>query len=348
MQLKAEQLDKHLANSPLAPVYLISGDEPLLVQEAADSIRGHALQQGFSERELFHADTSFDWNLVLSEANSLSLFARKKLIEIRIPSGKPGEKGTTVLAEYLANPDPDTLMLIISPKLDAAAKRSQWVKLVESCGAMLQLWPVTAQQLPRWIERRLRAANLHASQQAIEILADRVEGNLLAAVQEIEKLKILAPEGEVDGNTMSSVVADSARYNVFTLADRAMAGDAQGACRTLRGLRDEGTEILAILWSLTREVRTLLSVSESHLRGQSIDKALSAAGVWQNRKPLFNAAVRRLNPAALKQMLRLCGAIDRAIKGMRPADPWDDLATLVLMLSGNNSLSKNSLRLALH
>ncbi len=348
MHLKAEQLGKHLSAEGLAPVYLVSGDEPLLTQEAADLIRSHCQQQGYTERELFHAEAGFDWNQILTEANSLSLFASKRLLEIRIPNGKPGDRGSKVLNEYLAQPNPDTLLLIITPKLDASAKRSKWVKQIESAGVLLQIWPVSAAQLPRWIERRLAAAGLHASRQAIAILADRVEGNLLAAVQEIEKLKLLAPAGEVDGSTMSSVVADSARYNIFTLVDKALQGDPQSACRTLRGLRDEGTETTVILWSLAREVRTLLQVAEAHRLGQSIDKALASNGVWDKRKPLFNAAIRRLNPATLKQMLRLAGAIDRAIKGVRSADPWDDLTTLVLMLSGNNSFSRDNLRLTLN
>lgn len=347
MRLKAERLEDHLKREPLAPVYLISGDETLLVQEAADLIRKSAAQQGFSDRELFHTDASFDWNQVLTEANSLSLFAAKKILEIRIPNGKPGDKGSKLLQEYLDNPNPDTLLLIITPKLDGSATRSKWVKMIESVGAFIQVWPVNAAQLPRWIGDRLTRAGIRANSQAIEILADRVEGNLLAAVQEIEKLKLLVPDGEVDGKTMSNVVADSARYDVFTLVDKALAGDAQGASRTLRGLRDEGSEPTVILWSLSREIRTLLTAALAQAQGEHLDWALKNAGVWDKRKPLVKAALRRLPHSTLRQLLRQCGGIDRAIKGMRSADPWDELSTVVLMLCASTPMKPANIRLSL-
>lgn len=347
MRLKAEQLSSHLSQGPLAPVYLISGDEPLLVQEVTDQIRSTAKTQGFTERELLHAEAGFDWNTVLIEANSLSLFSEKKVLEIRIPNGKPGDKGSKALQEYTANPNSDTLVLIITPKLDSSSTRSKWVKAVESIGAFIQLWPITANQLPQWIHQRLQQAGIKANKQAISILAERVEGNLLAAVQEIEKLKLLAPEGEVDIDTMSTIVADSARFSVFSLVDKALEGEAQSACRTLRGLRDEGTEATVILWALTRELRILLKASDAQAAGDHLDWALKNLGVWEKRKPLAKSALRRLPPAQLRQMLKLAGGIDRAIKGMRTACPWDDITTLVLMFCGVQTLHPSNLRQAL-
>ena len=347
MRLKAEQLSSHLSQGPVAPIYLISGDEPLLVQEAVDTIRATAKTQGYTERELLHAEAGFDWNVVLTEANSLSLFSDKKILEIRIPNGKPGEKGSKTLQEYIANPSDDTLILIITPKLDANATRSKWVKSIEGCGVFMQLWPVTDNQLPQWISRRLQQAGIQASRQAVSILAERVEGNLLAAVQEIEKLKLLIPEGELDSNTMSTIVADSARFNVFSLVDKAMQGEAQSACRTLRGLREEGTEPTVILWALTRELRTLLKASDTLAAGDHLDWVLKNLGVWEKRKPLIKNAIRRLSINQLRQMLKLAGGIDRAIKGMRTASPWDDLTTLILMLCGTQTLPPQTLRLAL-
>ena len=347
MRLKAEQLSSHLSQGPVAPIYLISGDEPLLVQEAVDTIRATAKTQGYTERELLHAEAGFDWNVVLTEANSLSLFSDKKILEIRIPNGKPGEKGSKTLQEYIANPSDDTLILIITPKLDANATRSKWVKSIEGCGVFMQLWPVTDNQLPQWISRRLQQAGIQASRQAVSILAERVEGNLLAAVQEIEKLKLLIPEGELDSNTMSTIVADSARFNVFSLVDKAMQGEAQSACRTLRGLREEGTEPTVILWALTRELRTLLKASDALAAGDHLDWVLKNLGVWEKRKPLIKNAIRRLSINQLRQMLKLAGGIDRAIKGMRTASPWDDLTTLILMLCGTQTLPPQTLRLAL-
>ena len=347
MRLKAEQLNSHISQGPVAPIYLISGDEPLLVQEAVDTIRAAAKSQGFSERELLHAEAGFDWNIVLTEANSLSLFSDKKILEIRIPTGKPGDKGSKTLQEYMANPSDDTLILIITPKLDANVTRSKWVKSIEGCGVFMQLWPVTDHQLPQWINRRLQQASIQASSQAVSILAERVEGNLLAAVQEIEKLKLLIPEGELDGDTMSTIVADSARFNVFSLVDKAMQGEAQSACRTLRGLREEGTEATVILWALTRELRTLLKANDALAAGDHLDWVLKNLGIWEKRKPLIKNAIRRLSINQLRQMLKLAGGIDRAIKGMRTASPWDDLTTLVLMLCGTQTLPPQTIRLAL-
>lgn len=347
MRLRTEQLSSHLSQGPLAPVYLVSGDESLLVQEAADTIRASARSQNYTERELLHVEPGFDWNVVLTEANSLSLFSEKKILEIRIPNGKPGDKGSKALQEYAANPSSDTLMLIITPKLESAATRSKWVKAIDSQGVFIQLWPVTPKQLPQWINQRLRHAELHASPQAVNILADRVEGNLLAAAQEIEKLKLLAPEGEIDAETMSTIVADSARFNVFSLVDSALGGEAQNACRILRGLRDEGTEATVILWALTRELRLLIKASDAIEKGDHLDWALKNLGVWEKRKPLVKTAVRRLSPSHLRQMLRLAAGIDQAIKGMRMASPWDDMTTLILMFCGSATLHPHNLRLAL-
>ncbi len=347
MRLRTEQLSEHLSQGPLAPVYLISGDEPLLAQEAADHIRNTARSQGFNERELLHAEPGFDWDTVLTEANSLSLFAEKKIIELRIANGKPGDKGSRVLQEYAANPSPDNLLLIITPKLESTATRSKWVKSIEASGVFIQAWPVPAGQLPGWIGKRLQQAGIQASRQAVDILADRVEGNLLAAVQEIEKLKLLLPQGEVDATTMSTVVADSARFNVFALVDKALEGDAQGASRNLRGLRDEGTDATVILWALARELRTLIKARESLDAGDHMDWVLKNLGVWEKRKRPVKMALKRLPINHLKQMLRLAGGIDRAIKGMRTANPWDDLTTLTLMFCGSPVLQPANLRLAL-
>mgnify|MGYP003700487945 CR=1 FL=1 len=346
MRLRPEQLEQHLAKG-LAPAYLISGDEPLLAQEAADAIRGAARAAGFSERELFHSEAGFDWQQVASEASSLSLFAEKKILEVRIANGKPGDKGAGVIQGFCENPPDDNLLLIITPRLDGNAQRSKWVKAMEKAGALIQVWPVPAGQMPRWIAGRLRQAGIRANDAAVAILADRVEGNLLAAVQEIEKLKLLVPEGEIDADTMSSAVADSARFNVFTLLDKILAGDPQGAARTLRGLHEEGTEPPVVLWALARELRTLLGAQLAAEQGNPLEGALKKQGVWDKRLPLVKGALRRLKPAQLRLLLRQAAAIDRAIKGLRMADPWEELASLVLGFAGSASLGPRSIKLAI-
>ena len=344
MKIRPEQLQSHLSKQ-LLPVYVISGDEPLLAQESTDAVRLAARNQGFSGREVFHGEGKFDWGQLHNEANALSLFAEKKIIEVRISNGKPGDKGSKAICELCANPSPDNLLLVILPKLERSAQNSKWMKALESAGAHIQVWPVTGDQLPRWIKQRLLESNITANQQAVEILAERVEGNLLAAVQEIEKLKLLATNGKVDAIMMSSVVADSARYNLFEFVDKVLAGDAQSAARSMRGLHSEGTDALPLLWAITRELRILIKASEQISRGESRDWALKNAGVWEKRLPLFRSAIQRCSAAHLRMLLYQAGAIDRGIKGMRKADIWDELTTLVLSLAGSQTLKPANIKL---
>ncbi|MBT5387760.1 MAG: DNA polymerase III subunit delta [Porticoccaceae bacterium] len=346
MKIKAEQLQSHLQKQ-LLPVYVVSGEEPLLAQESADAVRIAARAAGFAERELFHVEGNYDWNQLINESNSLSLFADKKILEIRIANGKPGDKGSKALCEICANLNPDNLLLIVLPKLERAAQNSKWIKALESVGAHIQVWPVSATQLPRWIQQRLQQAGIQANQEAVQILADRVEGNLLAAVQEIEKLKLLALDGKVDASRMSAVVADSARYNLFEFIDRVLMGDAQSAARSLRGLQNEGIEIIPLLWSITRELRILVKASEQVNRGAHSDAALKSAGVWDKRIPLFRSALRRLSPAHLRMLLHQAGAIDRGIKGQRQADVWEEITTLVLSLAGSQTLQPANIKVLL-
>ena len=344
MKIRPEQLQSHLSKELLA-VYVISGDEPLLAQESADAVRLAARNKGFSGREVFHGEGKFDWGQLHNEANALSLFTEKKIIEVRISNGKPGDKGSKAICELCTNPNPDNLLLVILPKLERAAQNSKWVKALESSGAHIQVWPITGEQLPRWIKQRLLESNITANQQAVEILAERVEGNLLAAVQEIEKLKLLAIDGKVDAIMMSSVVADSARYNLFEFVDKVLAGDAQSAARSLRGLHSEGTDAIPLLWAITRELRILIKASEQISQGESRDRALKNAGVWEKRLPLFRTAIQRCSAPHLRMLLYQAGAIDRGIKGMRKADVWDELTTLVLSLAGSQTLKPSNIRL---
>lgn len=348
MKIRADQLTTHLQDSlqknQLMPIFVISGDEPLLAQEAADSVRTTARKLGFTERETFHVEGRFDWNQVFNETSSMSLFADKKILELRINNGKPGDQGSKALCELCENLSDDNLLLVILPKLDKNAQRSKWVKTLEANGVHIQVWPVAAEQLPRWIKQRLNQAQIDASPEAVNILAERVEGNLLAAIQEIEKLKLLAVEGKVDASAMSAVVADSARYDLFEFVDKALSGDAQSAARALRGLQNEGTDPLTLLWALTRELRTLVKASQQVAQGEHSDWALKKAGVWDKRIPLFRGALRRLSPAHLRMLLYQAGAIDRGVKGLRTAGVWDEITTLVLSLSGSQTLTPNNIK----
>jgi DNA polymerase-3 subunit delta len=348
VKIKPDQLKSHLQKSlqtkKLSPIFIVSGDEPLLSQEAADAVRSTARQLEFTERETFDIDARFDWNLVFNETNTLSLFSDKRILELRITSGKPGDKGSKALCELCENPNDSNLILVILPKLDKGAYQSKWMKTLESKGVHIQVWPVTPEQLPRWINQRLVQCGIEASQGAVDILADRVEGNLLAAMQEINKLKLLSLEGKVNADIMSTVVADSARYNLFSFVDKVLDGDAQSAAKALRGLENEGTEPLALLWAITRELRTLNKASHQILLGNSKDKALKSAGVWDKRIPIFRKALSRLSAAHLRMLMHQASAIDRGVKGLRQADIWDELTTLVLSFAGSQTLHPKNIK----
>lgn len=337
MKLNSAQLGKHLQGG-LAPVYVISGDDPLLCQEAADAIRAATRAQGFSEREVFHAEANFDWGLLYEAGASLSLFAEKRVIELRIANGKPGDKGTAAILEYLQRPPEDTLLLISLPKLDGSTQKTKWAKaLIEGPNSQfLQIWPVDASQLPQWIRQRLAQAGLNASQEAVELIAARVEGNLLAAAQEIEKLKLLAEGNQIDAATVQAAVADSARYDVFGLIDAVLSGDAAHALRMLEGLRGEGVEVLFILVMLARELRQLAGIAQQVNQGMPLDKAFAAARppVWDKRKPLVGKALQRHSAARWNQLLIDAQRIDAQVKGQAPGDAWSSLARLALLMAG--------------
>ncbi len=328
MRLRADQIEKQAAQG-LAPIYLISGDETLLVQECADTVRSVCRQHGFSERQVFHVDNSFDWQTLLDEASAMSLFADKKLIELRMPSGKPGDAGTKALEQYCANTNADTVVLIICNKLDSSAARAKWHKAVDACGVTVPIWPIEPQQLPRWIEQRLRQRGISASNDAIQILAERVQGNLLACAQEIEKLLLYTDAKVIDADIVNATVADNARFDIFNLADQALLGNCAQAMRALAGLRGEGEEPPVILWALTKELRTLHKCAEALEQGQNIERALEAGGVWDKRKPMLRNAVQRLSRKRVENLLRLAQQIDAAIKGSGD-NPWLLLDRLLL------------------
>ena len=321
MRLRPEQLGQHLQKA-LAPAYLVSGDEPLQLNEACDAIRTAARAAGHDNREVMEAGSGFDWNILLAEAASFSLFAEKKIIDLRIPNGKPGREGGKALADYCANPPADTLLLLTLPKLERQQQNSKWFKAIEQLGTIVQIWPVELQQLPRWIEQRLRTAGLEPSREAVQILADRVEGNLLAAHQEIEKLVLLHGKGPIDAEQLASAVADSARYDVFELVDSALRAEPARCLHILQGLRGEGVAAPVVLWALHREIAQLAGIAVDSTRGLSLDHAMTRSRVWDKRKPLVRQAVNRLKPVQWLGLLDDCQAADAAAKGADPRDPW--------------------------
>lgn len=340
-RLKPEQLATALQRQ-LSPIYILSGDESLLVYESGEKIRKAARHQGFTQHDIHHADANFRWDSLLMSANALSLFSDKKIIELRIPNGKPGDTGSKALMKYCEQLPEDTLLLVVLPKIDKRSESSTWFKALAEKGDAVTIWPIAAPQLPRWIEQRLAAAKLHASPEAIDILCSKIEGNLLAAVQEIEKLKLISDGDFIDAPTMASAVMDSARYNVFDLVDKALSGDARDAVSCLSGLRAEGNAAPVILWSLVNQVRTLLQIREACDSGLGFDQAATKARVWKNKTLLTRRALDRLPSAQLHTMLRKCARADKIIKGMLSGDEWNDILDLTLSLAGVEALSKRS------
>jgi len=334
MRVYPEQLPAHL-HKQLLPVYLVSGDEPLLLQECCDAIRREARARGCSDREVIEAGArNFDWQDILHSATSMSLFAERKLVELRLPSGKPGADGSKALCEYLEMAAAgDDVLLMVAGKIDKQSTTSKWFKALDRAGAVIQVWPVDARNLPGWLRQRIAAAGMSIDDDALQLLSERVEGNLLAAVQEVEKLKLLAAGSRIDVAAVTAAVSDNARFNVFELADAALRGDAVAGLRMLHGLRGEGTEPPVVLWALTREIRTLYEVQLACPDGRGIPQALNARRVWKTRVPLMQAALGRHSQASLGRLLEQASGVDGSIKGFAGGRPWDNLEDLVLALS---------------
>jgi len=338
MKLAAAQLERHL-QSQLSPVYVVSGDDPLLTQEATDAIRQVARQQGVSERQVLMVEANFDWGQLREAGASLSLFAERRLLELRIPNGKPGDKGAAALLDYLQHLHDDTLLLINLPRLDGNSLKAKWAKaLLDSPQVQfIQIWPVEASYLPRWIGQRLSKAGLSATPEALELIAARVEGNLLAAAQEIEKLGLLAEQGRIELRTVQASVADSARYTAFDLLDTALSGQASHALHTLNALRSEGVEAPVILWALAREIRVLAQLAHLRDRGVPLEAAFTQMRppIWEKRRPLLTKALQRTPVERWGQWLQDAQRIDAQIKGQAAGDPWSGLSALSLALSGH-------------
>ncbi|HET9113992.1 MAG TPA: DNA polymerase III subunit delta [Burkholderiales bacterium] len=332
MRVKPEQLVQHLARD-LQPLYCVYGDEPLLVLESADRIRKAARDQGYQEREIHQAEGRFNWQNLLQIGNNLSLFGDRRFIELRIPSGKPGNDGSKVLQAYCAALPPDSVTLITLPKLDRTAVAARWFGAIEQYGAAVAVYPVSLEQMPRWIGDRLALQHQRADPETLRFLAQKVEGNLLAAQQEIRKLALLFPEGPLDFASVRDAVLDVARYDVFKLADALLAGDIARLVRILDGLRNEGETATLALWAVTRELRMLHRLKAAPGGGSPSAHLLRDAGVWENRQPAVKAALQRIRPETLTQCLRQTAAIDRMIKGLDQNDPWTALKQLALDFS---------------
>jgi DNA polymerase-3 subunit delta len=327
LRLNAEQLSGALARG-LAPVYLISGDEPLLVGEAADAVRAAARQAGYADRQLFFIDRSFSWDGLRNASQSLSLFAERRLFELRMPSGKP-DKGAAQLVQLAEAPPPDVVCLITTDKLDKKSGDAPWVRAVEKHGVWVPIWPVETVALPGWLRARAKAQRIDIEAAAAQLIVDRVEGNLLAAKQELEKLSLLADGGPITRDLVLRSVGDSARYDVFQLAEAAAAGDASRAMHVLEGLKSEGTEPTLILWALLRELRGLWQARER----ERLRSSARGAG-WNLAAQPSPKALSRLRKLPLAPLLIQASQADRVLKGLAAGDAWSAITGLTGALAG--------------
>jgi DNA polymerase-3 subunit delta len=336
MQIAGDQLHNHLEKK-LASCYFVQGDEPLLVAEAADAIRGKARQSGFTERQAFHIDNHFNWENLKGSTQNLSLFGSKKLIELNIPSGKVGNEGSKVLQAIDQLLNADTIALILTPKLDQQSQSSKWVTALNEIGAMVVIQSIKRDQLPAWIKSRLLAQKQEADNATLDLLADKSEGNLLAAFQEIQKLGLLYAPGKLSFEQVNKAVFDVARYDLYQLGDALISGDAARFSKILSGLKGEGEAATLILWQISDVIRTVLGVLSSLEAGDPLAQALRNARVWGNRQTLLSASIKRFKKPKLLQLLQNASKIDFQIKGLRDGDVWDQLRQLGLDLIPRHS-----------
>ncbi len=335
MKLRPDQLAAVIANKgDLAPVYLLSGEEPLQLDEAADLIRRAAKSRGFIDRELFFADREFDWSTFAATCATSSVFSDSRVLDLRlIETGLTQEAGA-LLADYLSRPTNDALLLISAGKLSAANQKSRWFQAIDRIGVIVQFWPLEGVQLLDWLDRRMNSKGMLADRSGLKILAARVEGNLLAAAQEIDKLFILYGAGKIVDEMILSAVADSARFDAFDLAQAAVDGDGARVYRILAGLRQEGVAPAVALWALMREARLLVDLVARREGGQSAEQVFRQHFIWSKRKDALAQAAQRLTRSQLHEVLVLGAAADRIIKGLQVGEPWNALLTVCLQLAG--------------
>ena len=333
MRLKPDQLRSALAKGDPAPVYFISGDEPLQLSECCDLLRRQLRDQGFEERLVLDVDSGFDWSSLGASVANLSLFSSRRLIELRLGQAKPGRKGASALRAYCDNLSANDVLLISAAKLDKQAQQTQWFKALDKVGVIIQVWPLEPVQLPAWIVRRLAAREVRISTDAAALIAERVEGNLLAAAQELEILQLLLDSNEIEVQHVIAAVADSSRFDVFQLVDTALAGDQQRTLRILTSLRHEGMEPILVNWALSRELRTLAHMARRLDSGQPLAEVLKEYRVWRQRVAMVKQALTRHSSAGLRRLLLLAGKIEQIVKGATIGNAWDELAWLSLRLA---------------
>jgi DNA polymerase-3 subunit delta len=318
----------------LHPVWLIAGPELLRVLEAADAVRRLARAQGIGEREVFDADgRDFDWGMLEATFNAPSLFSARRLVEVRLPTGKPGKEGAEAISSFCANPPPDVVLLITAGEW-SKAHHGKWTEAVSRIGVISIAWAIKPHELAGWVESRLRLKGLSADRDAVQILVERVEGNLLAAAQEIDKLVLLAGGGTLDAAAMESFVADAARYDVFRLADAVLDGQAAQVSRMLAGLRAEGDAVAGLMPMVIRELLRTAALARAQARGANLGAEMKSQGIWEARQAPFKRALQRHpNPARWDRFVAEASRIDRIAKGRADGDAWVAMERLLLAIA---------------
>lgn len=338
MDLKPDRLAAHLASGPLRPAWLVAGPEPLLVLEAADAIRAAAREQGIAEREVFDAEGNRepDWDALDASFRAPSLFASRRLIELRLSTGKPGVEGAKVIAGFCADPPPDCCLLVTGG--DWSMKHGgKWSEAIDRAGVVVIAWAVKPHELVDWIERRLRSRGLNADRDAVARLAERVEGNLLAAAQEIDKLALLADGNTLDAARMDALVADAARFDVFRLLDATLNGQAAQVARMLAGLRAEGGVVPALLGMVVMELQRAAVLARVQARGGNLPAEFKAQRIWESKQAAYRRALPRHPPARWEQFVVAAGQVDRIAKGRAPGDAWIALERLLLAIADSKA-----------
>lgn len=341
MKISGNHLLRHL-NKDLAGAYLVSGDELLLVMEAADSIREAAARRGFQHRDLNIVEQGFQWTELEAAAENLSLFASRRILELRLPTPKPGVLGGRSIRTLAECPNPDRLLLVVTGKLGEAAK-SAWAKAIEANGVLVQVWPVERRHLVGWIQNRAVRSKLELTSDAAEFLADKVEGNLLAADQELMKLALVRGEGRLNAEVMAESVAMNARFDVFNLTDALIGGRARRAFEILDGLKAEGVAPVLISWALIRELTLLARMKVTLRQGGDLVQIFNKFKVWRRRQPIIKRALESYSEGSLTALLYQAAEVDRVIKGVNKGQPWDALTQLVLVFFEANRHKTQSL-----
>lgn len=331
MNVRPDQLPSMIAKATY-PVYMVSGDEPLQQMESLDLIRSFLRKNDFSEREILDVDAQFDWQRLLDEAANMSLFATRRIVELRLPSAKPGKQGSQVLKDYLSRPPEDTVLIINAGKIDGNSKKSAWYKAVDQNGLVVQCWPVPVDKLSYWLQQRFKARDMDADSEVLAYISQHVEGNLLAADQEIEKLYLLLGPGKITYADVAEAVTSQSRYSVFELVDMLLVGNTRRVIKIITGLKAEGVVPVVVNWALAKDIRLLAQVSQD---ASSADYMLKRSGVWQSRVTMFKSCMSRHTQRSFQLMLKRCSHIDAASKGMIDTNVWDDIESLCVRLAAS-------------